>query len=429
MARGNLALRVVLLAVVVGSMAFKTSRAAAAQSSSGSVERRPQSTPATTAGPSPSGYAATEILKEFLFGQDMQAPSGQDLKQALARMIQDRSDPRFNYDVDSIIAMVPDPIESGLSLKLDDEIDAIQRAAESEGYVLDRYKLPWPTPSERATKGPAAKIDQSEDSEPTSSDAAHSGAEPLAPSEPGVLLFRDESRHRLLVVFIIGETPTSGIHKPALRRALRQACELRSAFASSLPRDECGVNCPPISIMGPAFSGSQDSLLYAIHDWRSLGSVGYGETNCRNAKIRIISGSATSIDQKLFQNSDNIDFAATVIPDGAAVNELSKWIQCHGMGTGNGERVAILSESNTGYGFAVRNALSKTPGDRFGRFKALLSLKFPIHISELQQATQAGAVQSSTSDSLGSRNPEPSARFGFQPRAPGHCPGLLGLRG
>ena len=78
MARGNLALRVVLLAVVVGSMAFKTSRAAAAQSSSGSVERRPQPTPATTAGPSPSGYAAIEILKEFLFGQDMQAPSGQD---------------------------------------------------------------------------------------------------------------------------------------------------------------------------------------------------------------------------------------------------------------------------------------------------------------------------------------------------------------
>jgi hypothetical protein len=383
----------VLLAVVVGSMAFKSSRVAAAQSSSGSVERRPQSTPATTVEPGTSGYAATEILKEFLFGQDMQVPPGQDAKQALARMIQDRSDPRFHYDVDSIIAMVPDPIESGLSLKLDDEIDSIQRAAESEGYVLDRYELPWPTPSERAAKGPASEIEQSEDSAPTND----SGAEPMHRSEPGLFLFRDESRHRLLVVFIIGETPTSGIHKAALGRALRQACELRNAFASALPRGDCGDNCPPISIMGPEFSGSQDSLVYAIHDWRSQGSLGNGETNCRNAKIRMISGSATSIDQHLFQNSDNIDFAATVIPDSAAVRELSQWIRDHGMGTKYGGRVAMLSESNTGYGSAVRSSLSKTTG---GQQSALLSLKFPIHISELQQATQAGTAQSSTSDSL-----------------------------
>jgi hypothetical protein len=29
---------------------------------------------------------------------------------------------------------LPDPIESGLSDKLDDEIDAVQKAAESQGY-------------------------------------------------------------------------------------------------------------------------------------------------------------------------------------------------------------------------------------------------------------------------------------------------------
>jgi len=398
MARGDLALTVLLLAAFGGSMALKTASTAA--SSTTSIKEQSESAAATASEPSTSAYSATEILKEFLVGQDMQMPPGQDLKSAVGKLIQKQSDPRFKYYVDSIIAMVPDPIESGLSLKLDNEIDAIQRAAESEGYVLDRYKLPWPTPSERAGTGPAAEIDQSEESEPTPSEAAHSGTKPMLRAEPGIFLFRDGRKHRLLVVFVIGETPTSGVHKPALRRALQQACELRKAFVSALPRGDCGSNCPPISIMGPAFSGSQDSLVYAIHDWRSQGSVGNEQTSCPDAKIRIISGSATSVDQRLFQNSDNVDFKATVIPDRITLEKVSQWILVHGMGSKTGERVAILSESNTGYGIAFQDLLLNESKQRNGPFKALLSLKFPIHISELQQAIQMGVGQPGTSNSL-----------------------------
>lgn len=397
MSRGNLALALLLLATVGGSMALKVPGVAASSSafSGGQSESA-----ATAAKASTSEYSATEILKEYLFGQDMEVPPGEGEEAALGKIIKDQRDPRFKYYVDSIIAMVPDPIESGLSLKLDNEIDAIQRAAESEGYVLDRYKLPWPTPSERAAKGPAAEIDQSEDSGPTPDDSTLSRTKPILRSEPGIFLFRDGSKHRMLVVLLVGETPTSGVHKPALRRALRQACELRNVFVSALPPGDCGSNCPPLSVMGPAFSGSQDSLVYAIHDWRSQGSAGDGSTSCRDVKIRMISGSATSVDQRLFQSSDNIDFKATVIPDRITLEKVSQWIQVHGMGSRTGERVAILSESNTGYGAAFQDLLLNESKERNGSFKTLLLLKFPIHISELQQAIQVGAGQPGTSDSL-----------------------------
>jgi hypothetical protein len=401
MARGNLAFTVVLLATVGGSIALMTPNTGiAGKPSAGSVPA--QSLSRTDANPQPgtSEYSPTQTLEEFLYGQDMKLPTGQTAKEAIGKFIQDQSDPRFKYSVDSIIATLPDPIESGLSDKLDDQIDAIQRAAESQGYVLDRFKLPWPTPGERAAKGGEAEIDQSEDSGPETGETAQSGAKWGQRSEPGVLLFRDGHARRALVVFLVGETPTSGIHKPALRKALRQACELRNAFASAVPRGDCGDNCPPINIMGPAFSGSQDSVEFALHDWRVEGSVGDGNTSCRGVKIRMISGSATSIDQSRFQESDNIDFKATIIPDSAALLELSQWIKDRGMGTDTGEGVAILSESNTGYGGGVRAALSRTATLRLHAFAAALSLKFPIHISELQKAREATSGHTSTADSL-----------------------------
>ena len=401
MSRGKFTFAVVLLATVGGSVALtKPAGGEAANPPAAAVAQQPSPPESGTTAPSASGYAATEILKQFLYGQDMKVPTGEASRTALGKIIEDRGDPRYKYSVDSIIATLPDPIETGLSDKLDDEIDALQRAAESQGYVLDRFKLPWPTPAERAAKGGDAEIDQSEDSGPAPDETGHPGAKPVRRSEPGVLLFRDGHSRHLLVVFLVGETPTSGIHKPAFRKALQQVCELRNSFASALPRGDCGDSCAPIRIMGPAFSGSQDSVVFAIHDWRSQGSVGYGQTSCRDVQIRMISGSATSVDQSRFQKSDNIDFRATVIPDSLALLALSQWVQSRGMGTDTGDGVAILSESNTGYGGGVRAALSQTATQRLHAFAAALSLKFPIHISEIQKAREGTAAPAGTADSL-----------------------------
>src|SRR5262249_20070254 len=48
-----------------------------------------------------------------------------------------------DYEVEFLIALVPDPFDSNAGYHFDDMVDSIQRAAEEYDYVLDRYWYPW----------------------------------------------------------------------------------------------------------------------------------------------------------------------------------------------------------------------------------------------------------------------------------------------
>jgi hypothetical protein len=115
------------------------------------------------------------------------------------------------------------------------------------------------------------------------------------------------------------------------------------------------------------------------------------KTSCPDLKIRMISGAATSIDLHRFKDSDNIDFKATVIPDSIALADLSNWIRDRGMGSASGESVAILSESNTGYGTGVQDVMQganeRTSGTTHWQRWPLLRrpawpARFPRYVSE-----------------------------------------------
>ena len=100
-----------------------------------------------------------------------------------------------------LIATLPDPTDAAnLSYTYDRYMDAIQRAMEAGGYVLDRFDVPWlDKESGRAAvqTGGAADIDR----------------EPRFRKEPARLLFRRAYRDRLpalALVFVVGETPTAG---------------------------------------------------------------------------------------------------------------------------------------------------------------------------------------------------------------------------
>src|SRR5207302_1456465 len=128
-----------------------------------------------------------------------------------------------------------DPKSSGLSYTFDRYLDAIQRAAEAAGYVLDRFDLPWMEKSASQPQTPITiattqtlitlaasqmKVDQPEKTEDQ--------LEALAKRQPGIILFRgtDGQGYKLLVVFLVGETPTAGVHKRALKEALDQVAWL-----------------------------------------------------------------------------------------------------------------------------------------------------------------------------------------------------------
>ena len=57
------------------------------------------------------------------------------------------------WKVDSLIATVPDPVESGLGSVFDDYVDSIERAVSATGYVLDHFYNPWPSPEQLAKEG------------------------------------------------------------------------------------------------------------------------------------------------------------------------------------------------------------------------------------------------------------------------------------
>jgi len=79
------------------------------------------------------------------------------------------------------------------------------RFAQDSGYLLDRFYLAWPRASASA--------------ESSNKKSKHSEATKQNPTLPGVMLFRAGNQGtltKLLVVFLVGETPTSRINKDSL---------------------------------------------------------------------------------------------------------------------------------------------------------------------------------------------------------------------
>ena len=132
------------------------------------------------------------------------------------------------WKVDSLIAMVPDPVESGLGTQFDDYLDSIERAISDAGYEPDHFYNPWPWPNQ------LAKQTTDEGSFATGYEKADIKKIPSYELEPGLILFRDSKNSRLLVVFLVGETPTTGVHKGAFESALKQASEFPTSDSEAI---------------------------------------------------------------------------------------------------------------------------------------------------------------------------------------------------
>ena len=239
------------------------------------------------------------------------------------------------------------------------------------GYVLDRSWLPW-----ELDRRPKPKSDKTGD------------PETLRQSNPGVLLFRhgrERSRHvdhpGLCVVFLIGETPIGGIHK----RAFTKALTMMSAAGHPVEK--------PVRVLGPYFSGSQNSLQFVIADWWE-GAGNWFQLH-RKYRFDIITGTAGVLRKSDFfdpdsygdaypnWHADRISLHSTVIPTPTLLNATLRYLArrdgCNAderidkkITNRVTEKVAILTESSTSFGQQFA-ALAKD--------EQLLYLRFPLHIS------------------------------------------------
>lgn len=307
-----------------------------------------------------------------------------------------RSPAPGEYEWEFLIATLPDPRDSRFGYLFDRNLDAMQRAVEAAGYVLARFDLPW---QERGGKKETAAE--------TADGTAATGAR--YQREPGIVLFHDSdncdhekpARNKLLVLFLVGESPTAGINQAVLTDALRQV-ESLAAWSETSERK--------VKLMAPVFSGSQDSLAFALRGWLAA----FPDLNRLPTPV-VISGSAMAVDQKKFARrltewlpddapakKNPQQFAAfhsTVLPSDVTTQTALDYFAGLESRTAKTEvfNVALLTEGNTAFGNAVREQFTSptpmpagmpTPTPSPTPSYRVLKLPFPLHISQLRSATE-----------------------------------------
>ncbi len=302
----------------------------------------------------PATTEAGKALSEFLEHHDLWR---EDCWQPAARA-------RFGH----LIATPPDPIESQFARDFDIYIGALRRGLEAEGYVMDRHYLPW-------------KLGQPDHK--THRD------------QPGLLFFRkpENGSLRILTVFLVGESPASGVHDGAFQWTLDQvANRLRAAERTDLGCPAQVASRVDFKMLSPFFSGSRYSLQGSLNRWLAT-------NNGLQARFEMISGTATNPGNATVLSSVRdgnkdpaIDYRSVATNDRCLLQELSSFLvdrladfpqpgtgaageqQGH-QDRGAGRSIAFLVESST-YGSFFED-------QQFGWGKPLV-LPFPMHISHLR---------------------------------------------
>ncbi|MFL6198779.1 MAG: hypothetical protein ACJ76J_06365 [Thermoanaerobaculia bacterium] len=250
---------------------------------------------------------------------------------------------RQAYRLEFLVALVPDPVDSHLSNRFDEALDALQRGIAQSGYLFDRASLPW--------EGEAAK-------------------KRLYRSIPGGLLFRKvdmTGQRHLLAVFLVGESPKGGIQKQAFYTALDFMAGLQPASGPG----------GPLRILGPSFSGSAESLQIALREWLSRRGAGQGRLG-----IDMVTGSATARGlegsfRKLESAGIRMRFTRTVVDDDTLQVKAYELLRDR-LGWNLAE-VALITEFDTAY------------GESFQLLSSLVSpmvVQFPSNLAHIRTARE-----------------------------------------
>ena len=306
--------------------------------------------------------------------------------------------------LDFLIVTVADPIDSAENYRFDLQLEALHKAlaansADDDVWVLDRYYLPWQVTRERKDANRAVTGDQ------------------LHANEPGVLLYRrvlqskelpaeKRTKDRLLLVYLVGELPTSGLHKQAFQESLDEIQFLSKARQRPTPR---------IMIVGPTFTGSAPSLSGLLRNAVApqapnelLNPIdGVAPTPL---SFSLLTGSALGVDRRLFDDLNEggsparISFGATVVKGSDLRAGLLEYIGSRNSLQIGGQyaktdnkpeatldkratpqkllpplRVAWLTETGTGFAASSTTSVAGTSIE-------ITNFPYPLHISRVRLA-------------------------------------------
>ncbi len=260
------------------------------------------------------------------------------------------------YLLRTLVATLPDPVDSRLDWAYDAGLEALWRGAERTGYVIDRFWLPW---------------QMTRDTTVTS----------LRGRRPGVLLFRGvgERDHQLLLVYVVGEVPTAGVAKQALVAALDEIARVEAttrAGAGLVQRDTADA-ARTLTLVAPFFSGSATSLRLALdrwlatHDCTAVAVVTGAATSDRVADLL---GDATPI--PCADSLPRIGFRRTINTTPAQTGALFRVLKAMGVPT---KRMAVLREQTTQFGHDFAANRRQTESDLLP-----IVIPFPLNVSSLR---------------------------------------------
>ncbi len=276
------------------------------------------------------------------------------------------------HNVRFLIATVPDPLHSRLSLFTDAAIQAIEEGADASGWIFATQWLPWIDAADPEEKDPDKRRQQRQ-------------AIRTQEKQPGILVFHrrvspkeQKSEDDLLLIFLVGETPTGGVN-PAqfqLARAYTRAIQE--------PDDQ-------VLIMGPTFSGS-------IYSLKNLLAEDHG---AHRYKVR--SGTVTGSEEgEALQHVPGVRFFSTTANTADHDRYLRKALQDLRIDPAH---AALLVEDESLFG--ARSAAQSVKKDTGGPIRVL---RFPRDISDLRNAYRDAVSTSSKSGST----PPPEIEFSIK---------------
>ena len=375
-------------------------------------------------------------LEDFLDARNELFPTPCDGPPPPPLLGENRADLRF------VIATLPDPLHTHLAVSFDQSTAAIQEAAQDEGYDFDSSWLPW----EQQEEPTYAHLDDQKRAEDEKDDRerqpgillfrkADEGEEhgvreknlnaPATPSASATALrspnaveqnLRNNQNEKLreqekknekpvddkrgtpflkryrhgLVVFVVGEDATQGIHEHQFRNAL--------AWIQMLSAKRLG-RVDQVMILGPSFSGSFASLAELLSDPDISGPLDLtGKNGGPPLPVYAggVSGSDSAIwfqqqmDRKYGGNAPRVLFHSFVQNDDQIVGRFLDYMKAGQKGF-DYTRVAILSEDETAYGKDVMQQLAQPESP-----KQPLKLYYPRDISALRGAYQTKSLFDST---------------------------------
>lgn len=251
------------------------------------------------------------------------------------------------YDLDFVIVALPDPLDSFLDWAFDADLESMRRAFENAQYVTNRFWLPWDEDRRVVPGKPGTRYRW---------------------NHPGVFLLRNSNptRHRLRLVYVVGEISTGGVHKRALEAALD---ERRTLLDRRIFADSTGAR-DTIRLVAPFFTGSALSTRLTLERWQ--------DSTKDSSFALFVSGAATGIGNLAVFDSGHaaatrmprMSFRATVNSDVTLTLAMLRVMvdSLEGLGIPP-EHIALIQESSTQYGqqAASRSASPDTLATSTGR--------------------------------------------------------------